>query len=64
MLDQLCTEQSLNSNFQHKLDVMEGDLAQERLGLSDAHYATLCSCTDIVIHNGAVVNAVLPYASI
>ena len=63
MLDQLCAELSLDRNFQHKLDVIEGDLAQERLGLSDRHYTTLCSCVDIVIHNGAVVNAVLPYAS-
>lgn len=63
LLAQLCTELSINCNLMHKLDVMEGDLAQDRLGLCDIHYSTLCNSVDLVIHNGAVVNAVLPYAS-
>lgn len=63
ILSQLCSELLLEDNFQHKLEVMEGDIAQERLGLSQQHYITLCSCVDVVIHNGAVVNAALPYAS-
>ena len=63
ILSQLCSELSLEVSYHHKLEVMEGDLAQERLGLASQSYATLCSNVDVVIHNGAVVNAALPYAS-
>lgn len=45
-----------------KMTVLEGDLSLPNLGLRDTEYSTLCSEVDIIIHNGAIVNAVLPYA--
>ena len=63
ILSQLCNELSLDNTFQNKLEVMEGDLTLERLGLTEPNYTALCSHVDVVIHNGAVVNAALPYAS-
>lgn len=44
------------------LTVMEGDLSAPNLGLSTEDYHTLCDKVDTIIHNGAVVNSVLPYA--
>ncbi|KAJ2361683.1 large subunit of alpha-aminoadipate reductase, partial [Coemansia sp. RSA 2611] len=38
-----------------------GDLAQPRLGLSDADWA-LCAGVDVIVHNGALVHWVYPYA--
>jgi thioester reductase-like protein len=64
ILSQLCNELSLDNTFQNKLEVMEGDLTLERLGLTEPNYTALCSHVDVVIHNGAVVNAALPYASL
>lgn len=45
-----------------KLTVLSGDLSQPRLGVSEEDFAYLCQNVDTVIHNGAVVNHVLPYA--
>lgn len=45
-----------------RMIVLEGDLSLPNLGLRDTEYSTLCSEVDIIIHNGAIVNAVLPYA--
>jgi len=45
-----------------KMIVLEGDLSLPNLGLRDTEYSILCSEVDIIIHNGAIVNAVLPYA--
>ncbi|ORY80373.1 L-aminoadipate-semialdehyde dehydrogenase [Protomyces lactucae-debilis] len=44
-----------------RLSVVIGDLAQDRLGLSDAAWTTVCEEADAVIHNGAVVHWVFPY---
>ena len=44
-----------------RLIVVEGDLRQPRFGLSEKMYARLCDEVDCIIHNGAVVDHVLPY---
>ncbi|KAI8911192.1 hypothetical protein DFJ77DRAFT_549925 [Powellomyces hirtus] len=38
-----------------------GDLASDRLGLTEPQWTELCEQTDIVIHNGALVHWVYPY---
>ena len=63
ILSQLCSELSVEESFHHKLQVLEGDLTRPRLGLSGENYSSVCSHVDVVIHNGAVVNAALPYSS-
>lgn len=45
-----------------KLVVMAGDLSRPGLGLATGDYTTLCEEVDTVIHNGAIVNSVLPYS--
>ena len=58
------THHSLEDLQTGRIVVMEGDLSLPKLGLGDAEYSTLCSDVDVIIHNGAIVNAVLPYAGI
>ena len=63
ILSQLCSELSVEETFDHKLQVLEGDLTRPRLGMSEENYSSVCSRVDVIIHNGAVVNAALPYSS-
>jgi len=62
ILSQLCSELLVEESLDHKLQVLEGDLTRPRLGLNE-NYSSVCSHVDVVIHNGAVVNAALPYSS-
>ncbi|MGQ0678276.1 MAG: amino acid adenylation domain-containing protein [Actinomycetota bacterium] len=39
-----------------------GDLAQPRLGMSDADYALLAREVDVIYHNGAWVSSIYPYS--
>jgi fatty acid CoA ligase FadD9 len=45
-----------------RLHVVAGELTEPRLGLEDSVYAELAEGVDAVIHAGALVNHVLPYA--
>jgi thioester reductase-like protein len=51
-------------NRASQLAVHEGDLAQPRLGLSEADFAGLAERVDLVVHAGAAVNWVLPYGAL
>ena len=53
----------LSQAFEAKAVVLEGDLAKPLLGLDEAVFADLASSVDVIIHNGAYVNHVLPYQS-
>ena len=44
-----------------RIKVLPGDLAQPRLGLSEAVFAALAEDVDVIYHNGAAVNMVYPY---
>ena len=44
-----------------KMKVVAGNLAELKLGLNSKDYDELCESVDTIIHNGAVVNSVLPY---
>jgi len=60
-----------NTMLQYKLDerlshsprlhVMQGDLSQPRLGLSQKHYTFLEQEIDLILHNGAQVHHLLDY---
>lgn len=45
----------------NKVVVVNGDLCSPNLGLSDEDYSLMCNTVNVIIHNGAVVNAALPY---
>lgn len=47
-----------------RLEAVVGDIAQPQLGLSQSTWDRLCSEVDVVIHNGAQVNWMLPYSSL
>ena len=47
--------------WSNKVVVVNGDLSRPNLGLSEVDYQTICNSVDVIIHNGAVVNAALPY---
>ncbi|KAJ3145502.1 large subunit of alpha-aminoadipate reductase [Geranomyces michiganensis] len=44
-----------------RVSVLCGDLAKDRLGLSEAEWTALGAQADIIIHNGALVHWVYPY---
>ncbi|MFF0625021.1 carboxylic acid reductase [Streptomyces sp. NPDC004296] len=43
------------------LEVLAGDIGQERLGLDEDSWKRLCSDVDLILHPAALVNHVLPY---
>lgn len=45
----------------NKVVVVKGDLSRPNLGLNEDDYMMICNSADVIIHNGAVVNAALPY---
>jgi L-2-aminoadipate reductase len=47
-----------------RLDVMTGDISKPQLGLDTASWQRISSWADVVIHNGAQVNWMLPYSSL
>ena len=47
--------------FEQKVSVVLGDLSQPLLGLKEDTFHSLSKSVDIIIHNGARVNHVLPY---
>ena len=47
-----------------RLSVVVGDLAEERFGLPEAEWLALAEEADAVLHNGAVVHWVYPYAKL
>ena len=47
--------------FDQKVLVVLGDLSQPLLGLKEDTFHSLSKSVDIIIHNGARVNHVLPY---
>ncbi|KAJ3179953.1 large subunit of alpha-aminoadipate reductase [Gaertneriomyces sp. JEL0708] len=44
-----------------RLEAVCGDLASERLGLSEPQWDRLCEEVDFIVHNGALVHWVYPY---
>ncbi|TAQ89893.1 hypothetical protein B7494_g1757 [Chlorociboria aeruginascens] len=47
-----------------RLSAVVGDISKPNLGLSQAIWDKLCNEVDMVIHNGAQVNWMLPYSSL
>ncbi|KAF2432937.1 nonribosomal peptide synthetase 10 [Tothia fuscella] len=51
-------------NMIERIEVLPGNLGRKRLGLSPDDFDKLASRTDVVIHAGATVNLVYPYAAL
>lgn len=48
----------------HRIQVLPGNLSQTRLGLSPDDFDTLAARVQVIIHAGATVNLVYPYAAL
>ncbi|KAJ2486818.1 large subunit of alpha-aminoadipate reductase [Coemansia sp. RSA 2050] len=46
----------------HRVSAVTGDLAQPRLGLSEEDWGLCAGSVDVIVHNGALVHWVYPYA--
>jgi fatty acid CoA ligase FadD9 len=55
------TETEIDSYLSERIDIVHGDLALPRLGLSDEKWANLGKSIDLIIHNGCRVNTVFSY---
>jgi thioester reductase-like protein len=55
---------NLHKEWKNKIIVLPGDLNTEEFGIkgNSNSYDQLCSSIDVVLHNGAHVNSVLPYS--
>lgn len=47
-----------------RLEVIVGDLAEERLGLKEREWVRLAQGVDVIVHNGALVHWVYPYSKL
>lgn len=54
-------DQSAGANFGRRVEVLAGDIAESRLGLSIDDWARLAGGVDTIFHNGALVNYLLDY---
>ena len=54
---------TLPQAFETKAVMLVGDLGKPLLGLDETVFADLASTVDVIIHNGAHVNHLLPYQS-
>ncbi|BFZ59290.1 large subunit of alpha-aminoadipate reductase [Saitoella coloradoensis] len=53
-----------NIEWKSKIEVVIGDLGAPKLGLSEENWETLSKEVDVVVHNGALVHWVYPYAKL
>ena len=51
-------------SWEGRVSAVTGSLGEPRLGLTEAAWARLAAEVDVVVHNGAQVHWVLPYASL
>lgn len=63
-LTQQLAEYGLNATLPDGVKVLAGDLRDEQLGLSPERYAALAQDVDTVMHCGADVNHLKPYAAL
>ena len=57
-------ELSLPAPARQRVRPLHGDLEKPQLGWSDDKWQWACENFDLIVHNGAIVNAVLPYESL
>lgn len=50
--------------WESRIEVVVGDIAKPQLGLTQPFWERVCNEVDVVIHNGAQVNWMLPYSSL
>ncbi len=50
--------------FRSRIVPVIGDLAQPNLGLTQAHFDELATQIEVIYHNGALVNFILPYRAL
>lgn len=53
-----------NDQIMERIEILPGDLSQKRLGLSEDAFEKLAKKVDVIVHAGATVNLVYPYATL
>ena len=53
-----------DDSYRHRIIAVKGDLAKERLGMSESDYNEICQNTDMIFHCGAVLNFLYPYSAL
>ncbi|ROT36717.1 L-aminoadipate-semialdehyde dehydrogenase large subunit [Sodiomyces alkalinus F11] len=53
-----------SDDWRSRLQAVSGDIAKPRLGLSSSDWELVANEADVIIHNGAQVNWMLPYSSL
>jgi thioester reductase-like protein len=53
-----------DDEFRHRIHPIPGDLAQPLLGLADDQFERLAAEVDVIYHNGAALNLLLPYTAL
>lgn len=51
-------------SFEDKIDILLGDLSEDKLGKSDDEWSKLSDEVDVIIHNGALVHWGYPYSKL
>ena len=59
--DLFSSDELYKKHFEEKCIPLQGDLRKSNLGVSVECFTELSDVVDVVIHNGAHVNHVLPY---
>jgi thioester reductase-like protein len=62
-MDLVPSSSPLFEQFEHRVRVVNGDLAKPRLGLSHLEWDRLVNEIGVIYHNGATVNYILNYAA-
>jgi amino acid adenylation domain-containing protein/thioester reductase-like protein len=53
-----------DERYASRIKIIMGDLAKEKLGLSQQQFSELAKEIDVIYHNGAMVNFVYPYSAL
>jgi FkbH-like protein/thioester reductase-like protein len=53
-----------DKNYENRVIVYEGDLSLEKFGMSDKDYQILSETVDVIYHNAAQVNFIMPYSKL
>ncbi len=62
----VATSTAVLGSEKHKprVQIVRGDLAQEWLGMAQSDFERLSGEVEMILHNGAAVNSVLPYSAL
>ncbi len=64
IVDNMKKHQCFKEEYVQYIEPVTGDLNEDLMGIDPEEYTRLCEDIDLVIHNGALLNFILPYESL